>query len=172
MHRQPTRSSRGSRSYGPSSNLATPQSRTNAGRPPHPTEMTPSSPCGWRVRSGWAARSWHVQTERLLDRTERPRDTAPVTTAWVGALVFAGLMLFLLGVFHVIQGIVALADHTFYIARKGHLVVAGDYTAWGWLHLVLGVVALAAGTGIFVGALWARVAGAVVAVVSALSSML
>lgn len=81
-------------------------------------------------------------------------------------------MLFLLGVFHLIQGIVALADHTFYIARKGDLVVARDYTAWGWPHLVLGVVALAAGAGIFLGALWARVAGVVVAVVSALSSML
>lgn len=106
--------------------------------------------------------------------TERPspRATAPGTTAWVGVLVFAGLMLFLLGVFHLIQGIVALADHTFYIAREGNLVVARDYTAWGWVHLVFGVVALAAGAGIFVGALWARVAGVVVAVISALSSML
>ncbi|WP_433379488.1 DUF7144 family membrane protein [Actinoplanes sp. CA-142083] len=93
-------------------------------------------------------------------------------TPWMGVLVFGGLMLFLLGAFHVIQGIVALFNDTFYIARKGDLVVAGDYKAWGWLHLVFGVVALAASVGIFVGALWARVAGVAVAVVSALSSML
>lgn len=106
--------------------------------------------------------------------TERPAAdaTVPGATAWVGVLVFGGLMLFLLGVFHLIQGIVALADDTFYIARKGDLVVAGDYTAWGWLHLVLGVVAIAAGAGVFTGALWARVAGVVIAVISALSSML
>ncbi|WP_433293951.1 DUF7144 family membrane protein [Actinoplanes sp. CA-030573] len=99
-------------------------------------------------------------------------DDEPVRTGWVGVLVFGGLMLFLLGVFHVIQGIVALADDTFYIARKGDLVIAGDYTVWGWLHLVLGVVAIAAGAGIFTGAMWARVAGVVVAVLSALAGML
>jgi len=92
-------------------------------------------------------------------------------TAWVGVLVFGGLMLFMLGVFHLIQGIVALTNNTFYIARTGDLVLAMDYTAWGWLHVALGVLALAAGTGIFVGALWARVAGVTVALISALSSM-
>jgi|SRR3954451_3226659 hypothetical protein len=97
--------------------------------------------------------------------------TVPNTTAWVGVVVFGGLMLFLMGVFHLIQGIVALANDTFYIARKGDLVVAMDYTAWGWLHVVLGVVAVAAGIGIFAGALWARVAGVAVALVSAVSSM-
>ncbi|MFI5896144.1 hypothetical protein ACIA5D_39190 [Actinoplanes sp. NPDC051513] len=98
-------------------------------------------------------------------------DTEPPMTGWVGVLVFGGLMLFLLGVFHLIQGVVALTKDTFYIARKGDLVVSLDYTAWGWLHIVLGVVAVAAGAGIFVGALWARVAGVAVALVSALSSM-
>jgi hypothetical protein len=93
------------------------------------------------------------------------------TTAWVGVIVFGGMMLFLLGVFHLIQGIVALADDTFYIARKGELVLAMNYTAWGWLHLALGVLALAAGIGVFGGALWARVAGVAVALVSALASM-
>lgn len=99
-------------------------------------------------------------------------DDGPVRTSWVGVLVFGGLMLFLIGVFHLIQGIVALADDSFYIARKGDLVIAGDYTTWGWLHLVLGVAGIAAGAGVFTGALWARVAGVAVALVSALSSML
>ncbi|MFF5296343.1 DUF7144 family membrane protein [Paractinoplanes globisporus] len=101
-----------------------------------------------------------------------PQATEPEPTAWVGVIVFGGLMLFLLGVFHLIQGIVALTKDTFYIARVGDLVVAKDYTAWGWLHIALGVLALAAGIGVFTGALWARVAGVVVALVSALSSML
>jgi hypothetical protein len=99
-------------------------------------------------------------------------DDTPVPTGWVGVLVFGGLMLVLLGAFHVIQGLVALFDDSFYIARKGDLVVAGDYTVWGWLHLVLGVVAIAAGVGVFAGRMWARVAGVVVAALSALAGIL
>jgi hypothetical protein len=101
-----------------------------------------------------------------------PQDIAPVMTAWVGVVVFGGIMLFLLGLFHLTQGIVALVDDSFYIARAGDLVLAGDYTLWGWGHVALGVLALAAGTGIFLGALWARVAGVAIALLSALVSML
>ncbi|MFF5075675.1 hypothetical protein ACFY36_01375 [Actinoplanes sp. NPDC000266] len=95
----------------------------------------------------------------------------PRTTAWLGVIAYGGVILVLLGMFHLIQGIVALADDSFYIAREGDLVLALNYTVWGWLHLVLGVLALAAGVGIFTGALWARVAGVVVAAVSALAAM-
>ncbi|XVU22967.1 DUF7144 family membrane protein [Actinoplanes sp. CA-054009] len=106
--------------------------------------------------------------------TERPdpRAATPGTTPWAGLLAFGGLILLLVGVFHVIQGLVALLDHSFYIAREGDLVLAANYTVWGWLHLVLGIVTIAASLGIFVGALWARVAGVVVASISALASMI
>jgi hypothetical protein len=43
-----------------------------------------------------------------------------------------------------------------------------DYTAWGWTHLLLGVVAVAAGFGVLLGQMWARVAGIVIALLSAL----
>ena len=43
-----------------------------------------------------------------------------------------------------------------------------DYTAWGWVHLVVGLVAVAAGFGLFMAAAWARVLGIAVAVISAI----
>ena len=36
-------------------------------------------------------------------------------------------------------------------------VYAFDDTTWGWIHLVLGIVVLLAGIGLFQGATWARV---------------
>jgi hypothetical protein len=46
--------------------------------------------------------------------------------------------------------------------------VSVDYTAWGWVHLIAGVVVALAGFGVMVGQMWARVLGVVLAVVSAI----
>ncbi|MFI5891764.1 hypothetical protein ACIA5D_16790 [Actinoplanes sp. NPDC051513] len=106
--------------------------------------------------------------------TERPGRPAsvPGMTGWVGILAFAGIMMVLLGIFHVIEGIVALADDSFYKARAAELALGFSYTVWGWLHVVVGAIAIAAGTGIFLGLMWARVAGVLIALVSAFSSLL
>ena len=47
-------------------------------------------------------------------------------------------------------------------------VVHVNYTTWGWVHLILGLVAIGAGCGLFTGAMWARVLGITVALVSAI----
>ncbi|WP_433291469.1 DUF7144 family membrane protein [Actinoplanes sp. CA-030573] len=106
--------------------------------------------------------------------TERPGTpgSAPPMTAWIGMVAFGGFMIVLTGIFHLIEGIVALADDDFYVARPAGLALSWSYTQWGWLHVVVGVLALAAGTGIFLGQLWARVAGVAIALVSAFASML
>jgi hypothetical protein len=93
-------------------------------------------------------------------------------TGWVGVVVFGGIMLFVMGLFHLFEGIVALTDVKFYQVRAAALALNMSYTVWGWLHIVLAVVAMAAATGIFLGQLWARLVGVVIALLSALSSML
>jgi hypothetical protein len=95
----------------------------------------------------------------------------PGMTAWVGLVVFGGIMLVVLGLFHLMQGAVALFDNGFYHATPGDLVIVMDYTVWGWLHIGVGVVAIAAGMGIFLGRGWARFVGVVIAGISALGSM-
>jgi len=89
-------------------------------------------------------------------------------TGWVGWIVFAGTMMTLIGSFHVIQGLVALFDTGYYLVGANGLVVSVDYTAWGWTHLLAGVVVLAAGFGLFAGKTWARVLGVVLASISAI----
>lgn len=89
-------------------------------------------------------------------------------TGWVGWIVFAGTMMLLIGTFHVIQGLVALFDQGYYLVGQNGLVVSVDYTAWGWLHLLAGVIVIAAGVGLFSGRTWARVLGVVLVSLSAI----
>jgi hypothetical protein len=90
------------------------------------------------------------------------------TSAWVGWIAFAGLIMVMLGTFHVLQGLVALFNDKYYVVSRHGLVVSADYTAWGWVHLVGGVVVIIAGVCVFAGQIWARAVGTVLALVSAI----
>ena len=43
-----------------------------------------------------------------------------------------------------------------------------DYTVWGWVHLVVGGVAVLAGIGVLSGRTWARVVGIIMAALAAI----
>ena len=90
-----------------------------------------------------------------------------VVTGWTGWIGFAAMMLILIGVFHAIAGFVGIFKDEYYVVPKGNLVVTVDYTAWGWVHLVAGVIAVATGAGMIAGQMWARVVGVIIAVLSA-----
>jgi hypothetical protein len=92
----------------------------------------------------------------------------PERTAWVGWIMFASVMLILVGTFQAIAGLVALFNDEYYLVTRNDLVVSVDYTTWGWVHLLLGIVVAAAGLGVMVGQMWARVVGILVAVASAI----
>jgi hypothetical protein len=92
-------------------------------------------------------------------------------SAWVVWVNFAGVLLIMLGCFHLIQGLVALFRDEVYVVRSTGLVVNVDYTAWGWMHLVLGAVAVLAGVCLLMGQMWARVVAVIVAFLSALGNV-
>ena len=98
------------------------------------------------------------------DRAYRPDRRS----AWVGWVVFAGVMLLLVGTFQIVDGLVALFDDGYYLVRPDGLVVNVDYTAWGWLHLIIGIIALGAGLGLMTGRTWARAVAIAVAAFSAI----
>lgn len=89
-------------------------------------------------------------------------------TAWVGVVLFGGIMMEMVGGFQLIEGLVALFKDEYYLVSPNGLVIEVNYTAWGWTHLLIGLVAIATGIGVMVGKMWARVLGIVIAVVSAL----
>ncbi len=96
------------------------------------------------------------------------QNVQPTTaTAWVGWIGFAGFMMVMLGTFHVIEGLMALFQDEYFLVGKNGLTVHLDYTAWGWIHLVGGVVIIAGGVGLFSGRIWARALAVVMAFISA-----
>jgi hypothetical protein len=90
------------------------------------------------------------------------------TSDWaVGWTVFAAIMMWLVGGFHAIAGLVAILEDQFYLVTPEY-VFQFDVTTWGWIHLVAGVVVILAGVALFSGAVWARTVGVLLAVTSAL----
>jgi hypothetical protein len=93
-------------------------------------------------------------------------------TLWTGWAIFAGIVLFLVGVFQASAGLVALFNDDAFLVTTDRLAVTFDYTAWGWIHLVLGSIVAIAGIAIFRGEVWGRAVGVVVAGLSAFAHLL
>jgi hypothetical protein len=87
----------------------------------------------------------------------------------VGLAVFGGVILMLVGFFHALTGIAAIIEDEFFVVSSNY-AYEFDATAWGWIHLLFGVLLVAAGYGIFGGATWARVVGITLASVSAIAN--
>jgi hypothetical protein len=97
--------------------------------------------------------------------------TQEAPSAWTGWIIFAGVMLIMVGAFQIIEALTALFRHTYYAVNNDHLLVRVNYTGWGWIHLVLGVLLVCAGLGLFAGQMWARVVGVLLAGLSAVANL-
>jgi hypothetical protein len=87
----------------------------------------------------------------------------------VGLVVFAGVIMMMVGVFHALAGLAAIIDDQYFVVGPNYAYEL-DTTAWGWLHLIFGIIVAAAGWGVFNGATWARVVGITLAVISAIGN--
>lgn len=92
-------------------------------------------------------------------------------SGWAGWILFASVMMMLVGAFHAIQGFVALFKDDYYAVDSSRLVVHVSYTTWGVVHIAAGVLLVAAGVALFAGKMWARVIGVVIAALSALTNV-
>lgn len=91
-------------------------------------------------------------------------------SAWAdGIAVFGGCALLTLGIFQFFQGLSAALDDHVFVATPNY-VFDFDLTAWGWIHMIIGILAVVVGAAIIAGQSWGFVAGIVVAIISALSS--
>ena len=87
----------------------------------------------------------------------------------VGFINIAGVVLIVAGIFQVIQGIVGLANNDFYVVSQ-KWVFQFNVTTWGWVHILVGIVAILAGAGLFSGAVWARTVAVIVAGISIIAN--
>ena len=89
----------------------------------------------------------------------------------VGLIAFAGILMVLSGAFHVVQGLVALVNDSFFVVGQDY-VFKFDVTTWGWIHLIAGIVVALAGMALFQGSVWARTVAVILACVSIIASFL
>ncbi|WP_354637879.1 DUF7144 family membrane protein [Kitasatospora camelliae] len=85
--------------------------------------------------------------------------THPVAS---GVVAVTAVMMLIAGVLNLLRGIMAIANDEVY-ATTPNYVFKFDLTAWGWIHVVLAVLAVLVGVGLFRLALWARIAALIVA---------
>ena len=85
----------------------------------------------------------------------------------VTTTIAAAIILIIGGVCHGMQGVVGIATNEFYVTTQ-RWIFQFDVTTWGWIHILVGIVAVAAGVGLFSGAVWARTLAVAVAAVSIL----
>jgi hypothetical protein len=70
--------------------------------------------------------------------------SAPAPTAWVGWIAFAGLMMIVTGVLGALSGLAAIVRDTTIVQGPSHFWIF-DETAWGWIHLLIGIGVVAVG---------------------------
>jgi hypothetical protein len=94
----------------------------------------------------------------------------PRVSGWaVGGITFAGTMLILIGVFQAIAGLVAIFDDGFFIVTQNYTFDL-DVSAWGWVHLILGVLLIVTGWSLFAAKTWAAAVAVFLAVLSAIAN--
>jgi hypothetical protein len=98
-----------------------------------------------------------MSTEISASRRDSPWATGPT-------LLAAALMV-ISGVCVLFAGTAALVHDKIYAATPGY-VYSFNLTGWGWVHLVLGILAIAAGFAVIRDLTWARMVGIVLASLS------
>jgi hypothetical protein len=98
-------------------------------------------------------------------------DDIDTTTAWTAWVVFAAVMMMMVGGFHALTGFIALFQDDYFVTTSSGLAIDVDYSQWGWTHLIIGALVLVAGIAVLSGQLWARVVGVALAALSAFANM-
>jgi hypothetical protein len=87
----------------------------------------------------------------------------------IGGVTFAATMLVVIGVFQIIAGLAAIFDDDFYVVTQNY-VFDLDVTAWGWIHLIIGILLVVTGYFLFARATWAAGVALGLAVLSAVAN--
>jgi hypothetical protein len=75
----------------------------------------------------------------------------PEPSGWaVGGLIFAATILTLVGTFQAIIGLAAIIEDQFFVVGREYAFEV-DTTAYGWIHLFIGIIVAGAGFALFAG---------------------
>ncbi|WP_330249613.1 hypothetical protein OG874_25230 [Nocardia sp. NBC_00565] len=101
--------------------------------------------------------------------------TSPGTTKTGPVLndmtIFAGVLILITGVLHLLAAIAAIAKRDFFVLTEDQ-VFQVNVSTWGWVHLVIAVLIIIAGIGIVTGQTWGFLAGIMMASISLVDNFL
>ena len=87
----------------------------------------------------------------------------------IGFTMYAAILLMISGSFQIIAGLAGVFENEFYVRTPNYFLEL-DASAWGWLHLIWGVLVLIGGLGLLSGSLWGRTLGVIAAAGSMLAN--
>jgi hypothetical protein len=97
--------------------------------------------------------------------TQLPEPSYDERTGWTGWITFAGVMMIIGGSLNLLYGIIAAVNDE-WVVFTNRANVYLDVSQWGWVHIIMGVIVVLAGIGLFSGNILARIIGVIIACVS------
>jgi hypothetical protein len=99
-----------------------------------------------------------------------PDQTKEVGMRGAGRVVFAGVLLLIVGTLNLIYGIGALDDANIFVNEKRYIFT--NLNTMGWVMIVLGIVQLTGAFSLFAGNVYGRVIGVIGGSLGAISALL
>jgi hypothetical protein len=94
----------------------------------------------------------------------------PEPSSWaVSGVIFGGVMMIMIGVFQVIAAVSAISSDELFVKAENY-VFSLDVSTWGWIHLVIGIVAIFAGWSLIAGRVWGGLVGIALATLVAIAN--
>jgi hypothetical protein len=88
----------------------------------------------------------------------------------VGWIVFAAMMLLVVGSLDAFEGLIAIVRDNYYAIHGDQLIVV-DTTTWGWVMLIWGIALFLVGLALWGGSAWARWVAIVLAALNLLGQL-
>jgi len=87
-----------------------------------------------------------------------------------GWVLFAGIMLMIIGVLNAIYGLAAIDESSFFVANTQFIL--SDLNTWGWVLLIIGILQLVAAFSVWRGGSFGRWFGIAVASLNSIAALL
>ena len=111
-----------------------------------------------------------MATTPASEERSSSRSSASYPVEGSGWVLFAGIMIMMVGVLNIIWGIAAIDRSSFFVQDAKY--VFSDLRTWGWIILVLGALQLAAAFSVWAGGSFGRWFGIATATVNAIAALL
>jgi hypothetical protein len=98
------------------------------------------------------------------------RDSSSYPAEGAGWVLFAGIMIMMVGVLNIFWGIAAIDNSRFFV--NDSTFIFSNLNTWGWIVLIIGALQLAAAFSIWAGGSFGRWFGIAAATVNAIAALL